>query len=67
MLLIIFAVFILIAILLFIQKLVYKGRLERGLGRKVTDRELTSISSWMDASPSGGEGVKRKDESAAGK
>ena len=49
MLLIIVALFIVIAIFLFIQKLVYKGRLEKGLGRKVQDRELTSISSWMNA------------------
>lgn len=61
MLSIIFAVFIVIAILLFIQKIVYKRRLERGLGRKVADRELTSINSWMDASKS--EDHSRKDGS----
>jgi hypothetical protein len=33
--------------LLFIHKVVYKRRLERGLGRKVDDHELISLTSWM--------------------
>jgi hypothetical protein len=40
--------FILIAIFMFIHKVVMKGRMERELGRKVQDRELTSISAWME-------------------
>lgn len=40
--------FILIAILMFVHKLVFKGRMQRQLGRKVKDRELTSISAWME-------------------
>lgn len=43
-------IFILIAALMFIHKLVFKGRMERQLGRKVQDRELTSISAWMETS-----------------
>lgn len=45
------------SVYLFAQKLVYKRRLRRALGRDVEDRELTSITSWLDASPrEGGEG-----------
>ena len=32
-------------------KLILKRRMERGLGRKVEERELTSISTWMEAIP----------------
>lgn len=42
---------VLIALLLFIQKVVMKRRLQRGLGRKVEDHELTSLNSWMEATP----------------
>ncbi|MDT7541840.1 MAG: hypothetical protein QOE33_1744 [Acidobacteriota bacterium] len=31
-----------------LSKLAYKRRLRRSLGREVTDRDLTSISSWME-------------------
>ena len=41
---------ILIGFLYWLRKLVLKKRLRRGLGREVSDRELTSISSWMQAS-----------------
>ena len=41
----------LVALFLFVHKLVYKRRMERSLGRKVSDRELTSLTSWMDAKP----------------
>jgi hypothetical protein len=44
------ALVLLISIVIFIQKVVLKGRLERGLGRKVEDHELTSINAWMDTS-----------------
>lgn len=39
----------LITLILFIQKVVMKKRLSRGLGRKASDRELTSLTSWMNA------------------
>ena len=39
----------LVALFLFVHKVVYKRRMERALGRKVDDRELTSLSSWMSA------------------
>jgi hypothetical protein len=53
-LLVIFAVLVISAILMFFRKLVLKGRLERGLGRKVNDQELTSINAWMETSPDSG-------------
>jgi hypothetical protein len=43
------AIVTVVTIYLFIHKLVYKRRLQRRLGRKVEDRELTSITSWMEA------------------
>jgi hypothetical protein len=42
---------IIAGILGWITKLIYKGRMQRGLGRKVEDHELTSINTWMDALP----------------
>lgn len=41
--------FLAVSLFLFIHKLVYKRRMERSLGRKVEDRELTSLTAWMDA------------------
>ena len=49
--LVVIALVILISIVMFIQKVVLKGRLESRLGRRVKDNELTSIAAWMDASP----------------
>jgi hypothetical protein len=37
-----------VATYMFIHKLVMKSRMQKQLGRKVQDRELTSISAWMD-------------------
>ena len=37
-----------VSLLLFIHKVIYKRRMERTLGRKVSDRELTSLTSWME-------------------
>jgi hypothetical protein len=55
MFLIIFLAFLVLsALFIFIRKLVLKGRLERGLGRKVNDRELMSISAWMDTNAESG-------------
>ncbi len=44
------ALVLLIGIVMFVQKFVLKGKMERGLGRKVEDHELTSINAWMDTS-----------------
>jgi hypothetical protein len=52
--------FAVVTLFLFVHKLVYKRRMERSLGRKVNDRELTSLTSWMDATPeekAGGRGA----------
>lgn len=40
--------FLVVALYMFIHKVVMKSRMQKQLGRKVADRELTSISSWMD-------------------
>jgi hypothetical protein len=45
----IFATFIILgSVWVFIRKVILKGRLEKGLGRRVRDNELTSITAWMD-------------------
>lgn len=44
-------VLVLIALLSWVVKIIYRKRLERGLGRRVKDNELTSITAWMDAEP----------------
>ncbi|MGZ8843619.1 MAG: hypothetical protein ACXW18_08145 [Pyrinomonadaceae bacterium] len=36
---------------MWLRKRYLKKLMEKGLGRKVEDRELTSISEWMDALP----------------
>ena len=36
---------------LWLRKLVLKRRLEKGLGRKVQDADLLSITEWMEATP----------------
>jgi hypothetical protein len=40
--------FIVVGIFMFVHKLVYKRRMEKTLGRKVEDREMTSLSAWMN-------------------
>ena len=42
---------VIVSLALFVHKVIYKRRMERTLGRKVSDRELTSLTSWMDAKP----------------
>lgn len=37
-----------VSLALFVHKVIYKRRMERTLGRKVNDRELTSLTSWME-------------------
>jgi hypothetical protein len=43
--------FVVIAVVMFIHKLVFKSEMQKKLGRKVEDRELTSISAWMEDKP----------------
>lgn len=43
--------FLVVGVVMFIHKLVYKSTMQKKLGRKVEDRELTSISAWMDDKP----------------
>ncbi|HKP38064.1 MAG TPA: hypothetical protein VJT71_14500 [Pyrinomonadaceae bacterium] len=41
-------IFAIIALAMFFHKVAIKGSMEKKLGRKVQDRELTSITAWMD-------------------
>jgi ABC-type nickel/cobalt efflux system permease component RcnA len=43
------AIIIIVAIYMFFHKIVYKRMMQKKLGRKVDDRELTSLTSWMNA------------------
>jgi hypothetical protein len=43
--------FLVIAVVMFVHKLIWKSAMQKKLGRKVEDRELTSISAWMDDKP----------------
>jgi hypothetical protein len=43
--------FAVVSLFLFVHKVIYKRRMERTLGRKVNDRELTSLTSWMEDTP----------------
>ena len=52
--------FAIVSLFLFVHKVIYKRRMERSLGRKVNDRELTSLTSWMEAPPE-----EKSDEGAA--
>jgi hypothetical protein len=47
----IIALVVVTTLVLFVQKVVMKNRLERGLGRQVKEHELTSLSAWMEAKP----------------
>jgi hypothetical protein len=40
---------IVLTVVAFVQKIGFKKRLSKGLGRKVSDQELLSISAWMKA------------------
>ena len=42
--------FLIIALVMFVHKLVMKNSMQKKLGRKVEDRELTSITAWMEDS-----------------
>jgi hypothetical protein len=41
----------LVAVYMFVHKVIYKRRMERQLGRKVDEREMTSLTSWMNDTP----------------
>jgi hypothetical protein len=41
----------LVAIFMFVHKVIYKRRMEKQLGRKVDEREMTSLASWMNDPP----------------
>jgi len=40
---------VVVAIYMFIHKVIYKRMMQKRLGRRVDDRELTSLTSWMSA------------------
>lgn len=44
-------IIVLLGIAGWISKIIWKKRLQRVLGRKVSDHELTSITTWMQATP----------------
>jgi hypothetical protein len=48
MLTILLALFLIGGLIMFIHKVIMKSAMQKKLGRKVEDRELTSISAWMD-------------------
>jgi hypothetical protein len=50
--------FLIIALVMFFHKVAMKGSMEKKLGRKVEDRELTSISAWMEDGKSSDETPK---------
>lgn len=45
------AIALFIGFLYWLRKLMLKRRLREGLGREVSDRELTSLTAWMEATP----------------
>jgi len=51
MLLILLLAAFVVSFVLWVLKIGLKRRLSKGLGRKVSDRELTSITTWMEATP----------------
>ncbi len=55
-----FGVLAFTGLILWLRKLVLKRRLERGLGREVEDRELLSITEWMEATPAQGDTAEQK-------
>jgi hypothetical protein len=40
-----------VSLILFIHKVKTKNKLSKGLGREVEDHELSSITSWIEATP----------------
>jgi hypothetical protein len=46
-----FIILVISGISMWIRKRYLKKVMEKGLGRKVEDRELTSITEWMEAIP----------------
>lgn len=58
MLTILVTLFLIGGAVMFIHKVIMKNAMEKKLGRKVQDRELTSISSWMEDGPGSDESRK---------
>ena len=52
--------FLIIALVMFVHKLIFKSAMQKKLGRKVEDRELTSISAWMEDKPGADQSTRRK-------
>ena len=48
MLTILLILFLIGGLIMFVHKIIMKHAMQKKLGRKVQDRELTSISAWMD-------------------
>lgn len=58
-LIVLITVIALTSIVIFLYKIRMKSKLSKGLGRPVEDHELTSISSWMEATPDKQENFKK--------
>jgi hypothetical protein len=52
------AIALTIGFLYWLRKLTLKRRLREGLGREVSDHELTSLTAWMEATPKNKPGSK---------
>jgi predicted neutral ceramidase superfamily lipid hydrolase len=50
--------FVIIAVVMFTHKLVMKSRMQKQLGRRVEDRELTSLTAWMEDNKGNDQSVK---------
>ena len=50
--------FVVVALVMFFHKLAMKSSMEKKLGRKVEDRELTSITAWMEDKKEGDQSPK---------
>jgi len=37
-----------VALFMFVHKVIWRSAMEKKLGRKVQDRELTSLTAWME-------------------
>lgn len=51
MLTLLLILFVIGGLIMFVHKVVMKSIMQKKLGRKVEDRELTSISAWMEDGP----------------
>ena len=58
--------FLVIALTMFVHKLIFKSAMQKKLGRKVEDRELTSITAWMEDKPGADQSQGRSGTPPAG-